>query len=400
MIEDATHADGLVISARLTEFLEQSSIDERQRQGALKLLRRVSAPVRVTIFGRPGSGKSQMLNLLLGRSLIPDGLHPPTMSLQYGKEWRLRLTLPNGQMEEFNDFDLVAACKKNPVFLDMEAPIEALKTLALTELIAKGGEPEQKAAVAWAVRRTDICLWCTTDFNKQDAALWENVPEHIKDNAYLILTKAELWAQKGELEERMARMAPIAAEEFHSFFPVAALQGIAACEGGLLSDEAQWKASGGEALVNALYDHAARGRLEDFDAAVAFLDRHQAQRAQTLFVAEEPVRQAVGAVDSASCIKQARDLLTTNGRDLADVTLRFGKDTAPEILSQCLNVAHELSDILSPLEGSAANVLSEDAAQITEMITLLLLEGGATPAADAVCLLSQMNEELARAEAA
>lgn len=400
MIEDATHADGLVISARLTEFLEQSNIDERQRQGALKLLRRVSAPVRVTIFGRPGSGKSQMLNLLLGRSLIPDGLHPPTMSLQYGKEWHLRLTLPNGQMEEMHDFDLVAACKKMPVFLDMEAPIEALKTLALTELIAKGGEPEQKAAVAWAVRRTDICLWCTTDFNDQDAALWENVPENIKDNAYLVLTKAELWAANGELDARMARMAPIAAEEFHSFFPVAALQGIAACHDGMLSDEAQWKASGGEALVNALYDHAARGRLEDFDAAVAFLDRHQPKQAKETFVAPPAPRPAPQSVDSGDYIQKARDLLVENGRELAEVTLRFGKDTAPEILSQCLNIAHELSDILSPLEGTAANVLSEDADQITEMITLLLLEGGTTPAADAVCLLSQMNDELARAQAA
>lgn len=400
MIEDATHADGLVIAARLSEFLEQPNIDDRQKQGALKLLRRVSAPVRVTIFGRPGSGKSQMLNLLLGRNLIPDGLHPPTMSLQYGKEWRLQLTLPNGQMEELHDFDLTAACEKNPVFLDMEAPIEALKTLALTELIAKGGEPEQKAAVSWAVRRTDICLWCTTDFDQQDAALWENVPEHIKDNAYLVLTKAEMWAEAGELEARIEKMAPIAASDFHSFYPVAALQGLAACENGMLTDEILWKASGGEALVSALYDHAARGRLEDFDAALAFLDRHQAK--SPVQTTERPTATfaPVPSADAPDCINRARELLKNSGKDLADVTLRFGKDTAPEILTQCLNVAHELSDILSPLEGSAANVLVEDADQATEMITLLLLEGGTTPAADAVCLLAQIDQELARAQAA
>jgi len=400
VIEDVTHADGLVIAARLTEFLEQTTIDDRQRQGALKLLRRVSAPVRVTIFGRPGSGKSQMLNLLLGRNLIPDGLHPPTMSLQYGKDWRLQLTLPNGQMEVMHDFDLTAACLKNPVFLDMEAPIEALKTLALTELIAKGGEPEQKAAVSWAVRRTDICLWCTTDFNEHDTALWQNVPEHIKDNAYLVLTKAEMWAEAGELEARIQKMAPIAASDFHSFYPVAALQGISACNEGMLTDQSLWKASGGEALVSALYDHAASGRLEDFDAALAFLDRHQPTATHVPAVPTAAPVAPIAPADVPECIHNARTLLEENSKDLADVTLRFGKDTATEIIAQCLNVAHELSDILSPLEGGAANVLTEDADQVTEMITLLLLEGGTTPAADAVCLLAQLDQELARAVAA
>ena len=84
-----THEDGLVIGARLSELLEISGLDEHIRQVGLKLLRRVSAPVRVTVFGQPGSGKSQMLNMLVGRNLIDDGLHPPTLGIHYGREWRL-----------------------------------------------------------------------------------------------------------------------------------------------------------------------------------------------------------------------------------------------------------------------------------------------------------------------
>ena len=395
MIEFATHADGLVIAARLTEFLENSGLEDRVRQSGLKLLRRVSAPVRVTVFGRPGSGKSQMLNMLLGRELIPDGLHPPTLSLHYGADWRLRLTLPNGQMEELTDFDLAAAVAKEPVFLDMEAPIEALKTLSLTELIAKGGKAEQKAAISWAVRRTDICLWCTTEFDDQDADLWANVPDHIKDHAYLVLTKAELWAERGELDARMVQMAEVASEEFHSFYAVAALQALSACKDGMLEDEALWSASGGEALVNALYDHAARGRQEDFDAADAFLYRYKSlASAPPVAPALEIHAQTERTVTADESLVRAKAFLDSSAQELSEITVSFGKDTAPEILSHCLEIATELSDILTPLGDSPANVLAEDTDRATEMITLLQLEGGATPAVDAICLLAQISQDI------
>lgn len=401
MIDNATHSDGLVIAARLKEFLETPGLDERIRDSGVKLHRRVTSPVRVTIFGRPGSGKSQMLNMLLGRTLIPDGLHPPTMSMHYGRDWKLRLTLPNGQMEELAKFDLEEAVAKNPVFLDMEAPIEALKTLALTELIAKGGKSEQKAAVSWAVRRTDICLWCTTDFDEQDAELWQNVPDHIKDHAYLVLTKAELWAERGELEARMAKMANVASEEFHSFYAVAALQGLAACKDGMLADEALWRGSGGEALVTALYDHAARGRQQDFDAADAFLYRYESLIPKQPEPKPQPkVAPPASRVDEDGHLTKAREFLRDSTREFGEITVSFGKETAPEILSHCLEIATELSDILAPLIETPANTIVEDADRAAEMITLLMLEGGTSPAVDAICLLAQISQDIEKTLAA
>ena len=87
-------------------------------------------------------------------------------------------------------------------------------------------------------------------------------------------------------------------------------------------------------------------------------------------------------------------------REFGEITVSFGKETAPEILSHCLEIATELSDILAPLIETPANTIVEDADRAAEMITLLMLEGGTSPAVDAICLLAQISQDIEKTLAA
>ena len=63
-------ADDTVIE-RLEGALEAETLPKAAQDYARHLLRRLSQPVRVSVLGLPGSGKSQLVNMFLGEKVLP-----------------------------------------------------------------------------------------------------------------------------------------------------------------------------------------------------------------------------------------------------------------------------------------------------------------------------------------
>ena len=70
---------------RLEGALEADTLPKAAQDYARHLVRRLSQPVRVSVLGFPGSGKSQLVNMFLGEALIPEGAQLPTTEIAYGE---------------------------------------------------------------------------------------------------------------------------------------------------------------------------------------------------------------------------------------------------------------------------------------------------------------------------
>ena len=263
---------------RLKGALDGDTMPKAARDYAEHLLTRLSQPVRVSILGTPHSGKSELVNMFLGRRLIPKDSALPTTEFVWGEKEAMTLTAADGSVQRFDTIDLEALSGGNAAFLKLEAPAPILKRINLLEVVTNGAHEEIESAIDWAVRRTDIALWCSQAFDANEQSVWSRVPDSLKDHAFLVLTKADVLSAEKVLSKRVADLESVVAEEFHSLFAVATLQAVRANSAEAV-DEAMFHASGGGALTSEILRHAERGRRADFDSAHMFLARYNVKDA-------------------------------------------------------------------------------------------------------------------------
>ena len=177
---------------RLRIALETEVLPKAARDHAAHLLKRLSSPVRVTLLGRPESGKSELVNMFAGRRILPKDAKLPTLELTFGLAEKITVTGSKGQNTVLESLDFESAAKGSPAFIRAELPLPIFERISLLEVVTDGTGEELQSAVDWAVRRTDIALWCTQFFSEEEQSLWSRVPDSLKDHAFLVLSKADV----------------------------------------------------------------------------------------------------------------------------------------------------------------------------------------------------------------
>ena len=416
---------------RLEGALDAETLPKAARDYAHHLVRRLSQPVRVSVLGLPGAGKSQLVNMFLGETVVPEGLKLPTTEYVYGDEPQMVITNADGAVVRVHGSDVASVSGTNPAFLRVEMPIDILQRINLLEVVTDGSSEELTSGVDWVVRRTDIALWCTQEFGKPEQAIWRRVPDSLKDHAFLVLSKADLLSAKSLLRERVSALETVVAEEFHSLFAVATLQALRACDGGQV-DEAMFHASGGGALTSEVLRHAERGRRADFDSAHMFLARYQvettikpssAPRSSPTPepVAKAPVSEApqpaapipsppapVAAptpaanvatapkVENVALFSDAIRFLKRRGDTLAETAETLGEGAASGLIAHCVSAVEHLVDLFTEDDSGcdAADAFIDELAEAQDMMVLMQVEDGDGPAADAVTLLLQLRRDM------
>lgn len=429
---------------RLEGALDADMLPKAARDYAHHLVRRLSQPVRVSVLGLPGSGKSQLVNMFLGEPVITGGAELPTTEYAWGEKPRMIVTGAEGSAVTVHGADVTALSGQNAAFLRIELPIDILKRINLLEVVTDGTEQELTSGVDWVVRRTDIALWCTQDFGPNEQAIWRRVPDSLKDHAFLVLSKADELSAGKLLRQRVASLETVVAEEFHSLFAVATLQALRAYGNGSF-DEALFHASGGGALTSEVLRHAERGRRADFDSAHMFLARYMAEgtarttsrtpsrpisrsTARTTSVAPverptshrpksaapvakvrvpaksasapRPVSTAaevhVQAVENVALFTDSVRFLRRRADSLTDTAASLGEGNARDLIEHCVSAVEHLVDQFSQDESGcdATDAFIDELAEAQDMMVLMQVEDGDGPAADAVTLLLQLRHDM------
>lgn len=243
-------------------------------EAAERLIERLERPARVALLGLPGSGKSAILNLLAGIVVVPETLRLPTIVVQHGPEARMVCTLADGRTEVIPGTDLSEVLRLAPALVTIEMDLPALKVITLLEVSAGPMEAEQRRATAWAQKRADIVIWCTTSYLPKEQAVWEDMPDVMKDNGFLFLTKVDLLGGREAAQGMLERVELRAGEEFRQVLAISAKQARQAMQapGGL--DREMFRESGAGAVISAIKTRVQMARRADMDMAELLLARH------------------------------------------------------------------------------------------------------------------------------
>lgn len=440
-----TAADHRVID-RLSHAAAMEGLSETARDHAAHLLGRLSSPVRVTLMGLPGSGKTEVLNMFAGERIIPRDAGFPTTELAWGDTERVILTGPDGAKSQMEIVDADAIRAIDPAFVSIRRPLPILRRIRLLEPVAPSDDA-LKVALDWAMQRTDIALWCTQEFGAEERALWADVPDALKDHAFMVLTKADVLAASGALTGRISGLADVVAEEFHSMFALATLQALKALGPDGHVEAKMFQASGGEALRAEVLRHADRGRRADFDNAEVFLVRHKIPEdvpsAEKTAPPEPPAMaegqpapaaepkqhatpearadkvpeakaDAISAqspapacgleipeilehpVENAPLFTNAAEFLRRRGEGLAERLETTKPGATTPLVETCMDAVDHLLDLFSDDDSGcpAADAFIDELTEASELMVLMQIESGDAPAADAVTLLLQLRRDI------
>ena len=378
--------------------------DEIERQGR-KILARATAPVSILITGPQDSGKTRLANLLIGRPVIGGEASGVAIEWFWSAKEKTEILDAAGTRKTTDGLDLSLPEIATAARVRLGLPDLSLKSFNLKTFATDRASPDDFLA---AVETADLVLWCGQDFLPEDQALWAQVPDMKKDHSYFVLTKADLFSEPGQLQERLDNLNDLVGEEFYSLVPVATLQALTSLPKGDEPDDAAFVASGGKALVTTIARHVETGRKADLDTALLFLSRHGATM-DARPDAPAPRRPAPSEVHAAQTAPQpapdtlptALELMRDRSRELIEIA-KDNENKAASILSHCVATSEELITILGDIDEKApeAEQVYETALDAADLLILMQMEDGIGPAADAVTLMLQLRRDIENAVAA
>lgn len=336
----------LTVAQRLGRALDRGLLPAGgPAEAAERLIERLERPARVALLGLPGSGKSAILNLLVGAVVVPETLRLPTIIVQHGDVSRMACTLTDGTTRILPGHDLADVLPLSPALVTLEMALPALGVISMLEVSAGPMEAEQKRAATWASKRADIVVWCTTSYLPKEQAVWESLPDAVKDNSFMFLTKVDLLGSRDAARAMHDRVELRAGEEFRQILSISAKQARAAMPAGGPVNRDLFRNSGASAVISAIKTRVQSGRRADMDTAELLLARHveaselvarrfadqEEDQAPTAWAPPpEPVEHGARPLDPAPGLEAAGQEVPTEGEELAaDDDLI--PDPAPEI---------------------------------------------------------------------
>ncbi|WP_050928996.1 hypothetical protein [Aestuariivita boseongensis] len=407
-----THATEAVLN-QLSLVLDSDRFPDEAKALGARLLDRLRSPVQIVVLGKPQSGKSRLINMLLGHAIYPQIADLDTCEIVYGEAPRVFVIREDDTIQHWTAGPDVPF-PDDTVMVRVELPLPVLNKFNLTEVTLSGTSAAQRDMATWACDRADVALWCTQSFDAIERALWAPARDALKDHSFLVITKADQLLMKGVLQDHIASLEEIVAQEFHSLYSVATIQAISARTGPEIPDSEVWSASGGHALHEAVLKLVDTGRRADTDNALLFLSRYSAvvsqierMRGETRETQDETVRKISVIPETAEAMGKAQrnrevfvealDYLQDRAEKLISSLDSPGNDSTDAILEHCLDTANQLSTLLQDFDQSDPSLaeLQEEVMESADMMVLLQLEKSEDAVSDAVTLLLQLKKEVA-----
>ncbi|PCJ09704.1 MAG: hypothetical protein COB16_03155 [Rhodobacteraceae bacterium] len=386
---------------QLEQALSQDGLPQDYFDWGNQLLRRLDKPVQVMVLGHPGSGKSAVIDMLLGRLVISRHPGNPIIEIGYGPEETTVFEARDGSTTRQPGLLTDATTVPDTVRVMQELPDTQLLGHSFIEITLTGSTEHKHNTLQRAARHADVILWCSESFGPDEQQLWAAVPDEKKDHSFLVLTMADHQIMRGTLVDLLAELETTAAEEFLGVYPLAAVQAITAQTAGPSLNAGLWRSSGGKQLSSDVLKQVELGRASDVDQA-EMLVRQFAPKITGQQWQQVPPKPHKAPVPPASVNTPTDDLLQTaldllQGRANQMLADADGEADANAILSSCMETVKELSKTLlaAPHPTPQQQTALDTAEDSEELLILLQLERSEDAALDAVTLMLQLKREIA-----
>jgi hypothetical protein len=412
--------ENIVVANQLELALGDGRIPSKYHQWGAHLLTHLRKPIQIAFIGKPKSGKSSLINMMLGRQNVAVLGGSDIVEIGYGPHLRTTFEYADGSLEHHDGLITDAQRSEVVIRARLEMPEQILRLQTFIEIRVSGAPARQESLLLHAIQSSAIIVYCSEEFGEDEQHLWSNVPDEMKDHSFLALTMADRAIIKECLTQRIVELEGIASEEFLGLYPIATLQAIAARSDSVAVRPDLWSSSGGKDIYEGLEHQIECGRTEDLDKAGMLLtqfaadptsghpeassvpaERKQEQPAAERLSTEVGTRIAPSAGAEHDISEVLQGMLNTLQK-CADEMLRgipaFGDVDPSQIVTQCAQAISDMSDTLANVDCSDPVIkdIQEDARGGEEMMLLLQLEAGEEAATDAVVLLIQLKKEISK----
>jgi GTPase Era involved in 16S rRNA processing len=174
---------------------------------------RKQAPARVVVVGEFNSGKTSLVNALLGSAVLSASFvtrtsHPtvvffaakPSFSAEIANRRRVRLAWDRRDQEP----------PQNTRRLHVGLPLERLRSLRVTDTPGLGAwEDDSDAHTLGICRHADTVIWCTPAMQAWKASeerAWLSLPARVRERGILAVTFEDAIARPAQTERLLARL--------------------------------------------------------------------------------------------------------------------------------------------------------------------------------------------------
>lgn len=212
---------------------------------------------RIAIMGEFSAGKSTLSNLLLGRHALPEKITAtrlPPVWLSAGSDAPYRVTT-GGRAVPVHLDRLEEVPLEDTLYVKLAFHAEILDRCDLIDFPGISDPNMDPEVWQRMLGEVDAVLWCThatQAWRQSEAAAWDMVPEAVRRNSLLLITRFDKLTTDHDRMRVVTRVARETVGLFTQICPISLTRAIAATEA------AQWQASGAEAFSQALEEMVAR----------------------------------------------------------------------------------------------------------------------------------------------
>ncbi|HJU30414.1 MAG TPA: dynamin family protein [Hyphomicrobiaceae bacterium] len=196
-------------------------------------LRRGSKLPCIAVAGEARSGKSSLINRLLGESVLPTGWADdprPAILLRHASRHTLEVERPDGRREPADWASASIHSVRTAQWLRFGLPIELLARAQLIETpaFATGDDDVERCAAA-ACGKADAAIWCTPAvqaWKASEADAWLDLPRRIRARSILAVTYMDAVGDAAERARLEARIRAEAAEHFAMHLMLGGVTGV------------------------------------------------------------------------------------------------------------------------------------------------------------------------------
>ncbi len=209
---------------------------------------------KVALMGEFSAGKSTLTNLLLGADPLPvkiTATRLPPVWITHGTDTGLREDL-DGTIHPLDDSGLDGINMDDTRLIQLQMTSDILKICDLVDM--PGISDPNMASEVWSdvIDQADLLIWCThatQAWRQSEAAAFESLPEHLRENAVLLITRFDKITSERDRKRVLARVKAETDGRFRAIFPVSLLDALQSN-----GDQAKWDRSGAEPFVKTLLD--------------------------------------------------------------------------------------------------------------------------------------------------
>jgi hypothetical protein len=227
-------------------------------------LRQWSGPLpRIGLFGEFSAGKSSVVNLLLGRDLLPAAVlsstRRPTM-VRYAPELSIEAIGSDGVRRSVPR-ETMALSRADIGGFEIGTPGPLLRHMELLDTAGFADPYQDSQRTLDIVDGVDICIWCTLAtqaWRDSEQKTWLGLPQRLRDRGILVATHADNLTRARDLQRLRARLQREAGDKFAAIVLLAVPDAMRAQgDSDLIADGELWRSSGGADLLAAIQRAAA-----------------------------------------------------------------------------------------------------------------------------------------------